>query len=999
MELSRRPELARQEEIECWDEDGDIGGFENLQFRNASTTTTTTIGSSKTSRHRESTGSRVSMRSDQEDDGDWQLLIPDDTEAATKSALENAQRKGIPLPANVPSSALLGGTIRKLGGKKISKAMIRDDWGEDLEIPAPGNGGLKLKMNDGKEFPPSLRQVSINTSEKTSSLKTKSSMSFMERLQAAGTTSVLDKFKDAGEDDFFDDVPTIKVAKNRSPMKLPTFAPSPVKQKPQPTETFEDDFELPPDGTLKLSARKDPPKTPLPQVFDDVDMEWAEGSQGSLSASASGVRRTGKSARSSSISARSPSIFSPSLSSCLTAESEDEGLDGLVLPSGPLKLEEALKKRMQNAALEPSEPMKVEIHSPTKEEFFEGIDLGHGELFDSGKATFNRNIKYKTTKQTSPSRRAATSLTFTTKLANSTTRIPKPRETRTKLEPVMESGAPSVYPPSHSRLGNHSTQSSVSSIPTPLPGTGPPPTGPSTPRKAIRTRNSRDALRSEPASSVHAQSLKSKRSLPAMGSKQPASPARPTQMFPRPPSRTEKYARPTIASSRPKTPVDRSESSLAQSRKPPVPFLPAGNFHAQSHPASTNKAARPYHRPTSSDSTSNENVPLYSRSMSRLSDQYRSGTPTSRRNVAPEPLARAAAAKKQVTKPLRRHGFGDGTELDAFDDLPTSVTVEAKFLRQPTGSLRSTTSRSKLYSASNNSTTSVAKSDTTTRQPLSPQKSDHNVPSFARSTAASRLAREQRLGQPNSQPHRQPSVVELRETPTTNWKAVVNAKPITSPRHSKRASKNPKKPQLIKPLGNGATESKIVNGMHWNPQLFRWEGNENALAPFDVPSSPKRTGPSPTNKPALIANPGSVKGVQVVGGMVFDPEKMRWLKIAPQCRGRSESNVASITTEEDEDDPFAGIDDLEDETASRTGPALRGKPSLSDEELIVGEEFDVGPEFVRRQEREEEKWRRKLQGWMGILGKPELAVEARNDLREFLQRQSNPVQQRPLPIR
>ncbi|MCJ1323368.1 hypothetical protein MMC10_000028 [Thelotrema lepadinum] len=983
MELSRRANLAQREQIECWDDDDDIGGFENLQLRNASTATTATAASSRTPHHRESTSSRVSARSDLEEEGDWQLLLPDDTEAATKTAVENAKKKGIPLPANVPSSALLGGTIRKLGGRKISKAMIRDDWGEDIEMPAPGNGGLKLKMNDGKEFPPSLRQVSASTSSNTSPSKTKGSLTFMERLQAAGTANVLDKFKDAGEDDFFDDVPTIKVAKNRSPMKLPNFTSSPAKPKITEDEEFEDDFDLPIGGTLKLSARKEAPKTPLPQVFDDVDTEWADGSQGSLNTSLGGSRRVGKSARSSSISARSPSVFSPSLSSCLTAESEDEGLDGLVLPEGPLKLEEALKKRMRNTSPGVAEPTKVEILSPTKDDFFDDIDFGHGELFDSGKVTSNRNIKYKANGSTSPSKRTATSLTFTNRVPTANTRIPKPRP---KLEPVLESGAPSNYYNSHSRLGNHSTQSSVSSIPTPTPNTLPPSSGPSTPRKSLTTRKSRDVLRSEPGSSTSAQLLKAKRSLPVLGSKAPASPVRPPPPFQRPPSRTEKYARPTISSSRPKTPVDRSESSLAQARKPPVPFLPAGGVHAYSHHVSTSRTSRPYHRPTSSDSTSNENAPLNTRSMSRLSDQYRAGTPTIRRNIAPEPLAKAAAAKKQVTKPLRRHGFGDGSELDAFDDLPTSATSESKFLKHPTGSLRSnTTSRPKLYSIPNLSSTSIARSETTPRQPLSPQKNDYSLPSFARSTAASRLAREQRLGQSVPQPHRQPSVPEFKEAPMTNWKAVVNAKPITSPRHTKRTSKHPKKPQLIKPLGNSATENKIVNGMHWNPQLFRWEGNENALAPFDVPSSPRRAGPSPMNKPALIANPGSVKGVQVVGGMVFDPEKMRWLKIAPQSRGRSESGVASITTEDDEDDPFAGIDDLEDETKSRTGHGLHGKASMSDEEPMVGEEFDVGPDFVRRQEKEEDKWRRKLQGWTKILGQQQRAVDARNDIRTLVQ--------------
>ncbi|KAI4123619.1 MAG: hypothetical protein LQ341_007177, partial [Variospora aurantia] len=71
-----------------------------------------------------------------------------------------------------------------------------------------------------------------------------------------------------------------------------------------------------------------------------------------------------------------------------------------------------------------------------------------------------------------------------------------------------------------------------------------------------------------------------------------------------------------------------------------------------------------------------------------------------------------------------------------------------------------------------------------------------------------------------------------------------------------------------------------------------------------------------------------------------------------------------------DDDPFAGFDDLDD-TKDRKSVAGLGiedgaaNKALADEEWPVGEEFDVGPEFVRRQRTEEEKWRRKVEGWVG----------------------------------
>lgn len=102
-------------------------------------------------------------------------------------------------------------------------------------------------------------------------------------------------------------------------------------------------------------------------------------------------------------------------------------------------------------------------------------------------------------------------------------------------------------------------------------------------------------------------------------------------------------------------------------------------------------------------------------------------------------------------------------------------------------------------------------------------------------------------------------------------------------------------------------------------------------------------------RPALITNVNSSKAFQVVGGMVFDPARMCWLKVAPD-------------EDDDEGDPFEGVEDLMDECTSIDGTNVGGLGNCG--EFIVGEEFDVGPEFVRRQREEEERWRRKLDGWV-----------------------------------
>src|SRR5438045_2719071 len=93
--------------------------------------------------------------------------------------------------------------------------------------------------------------------------------------------------------------------------------------------------------------------------------------------------------------------------------------------------------------------------------------------------------------------------------------------------------------------------------------------------------------------------------------------------------------------------------------------------------------------------------------------------------------------------------------------------------------------------------------------------------------------------------------------------------------------------------------------MTYNPRTHRWDGNEDVLrdfesiAPHDVFTPPR---------PALISNitSGSMRGVQVVGGMIFDPQRMCWLNNA------NGENLDGL----EEDDPFEGLEDLKDDETS-----------------------------------------------------------------------------------
>jgi hypothetical protein len=829
MDLTLKPRQAAEEVIESWDDDDlDIGG-DDFTFRSASVATTAT---NAPSHHRDSISSRLSMRSDFDSNhGDEERLVhlPGNDERSTNDAIAAATRAGIPIPQNVPPSALMGGTIKRLGGRKIKKIIQQDDWNDDLELPEPGQG-LKIKQQDESTFPDALRQVSgPGSTQKSPSKPLQPAPVFglsprrTLRSKAGSANLSLDRFRDNDDDDLFGDGgATIKVSKNRVPKPITLIMPpTPQKNAEIADDDFEAGLELPADGEpLRLSARKDIPKTPI-SAQDEFD-EWGEGSLGTRFG---GTRRDGRSNRSSSASALSPSV-----ASSLTVESEDEGLDGLVLPSGPLNFEDILKRRQQTLSPEhklegkreekrPEEKQRAEKHSGEtlspkhaafKDDFLSGLEIGDGDVFNSSRLTVNRNIKIKSSRSKSPSRpKAAISLTFTNKPSPPVnSRLPRSLghdRLPSSLEPVSETGGPiqNRQRRAQSRLGGHSAQSSITSIPTPATPSSTHSLLPSTPRRhELAQKSSVVGLRNEPTT-TNAQLLKLKRSMPTMrtSTQSPAKPA--GSRYDRPPSRTEGNRPPAM--SRPKTPVERdrsgAESSMSHARRNPMPFLPAGVSQSQSHHV-TAKTSRNFRRHDSESSNhSAENRPT-SRAISRST--MRSPSPIRSHLRGAEALAREAAAKRQITKPRIPRHFGDGFELDGFDDLPTSQHVEQKYVKQPVarGAPKSLL-RNKIIQ-------NVAPDRTTTPTPTTPYSParNENLPRFARDTNASRMAREQALAQ------RAPSSGASLTTLANQWKSQIPAKTglNTVPSQTVRVKKGrqhvQQKPHLIKPLGDMSNNPK-----------------------------------------------------------------------------------------------------------------------------------------------------------------------------------------------
>ncbi|KAH7021068.1 uncharacterized protein B0I36DRAFT_252030 [Microdochium trichocladiopsis] len=979
--LTLKPRQPVEDNIENWDDDEDfLIDNDDLTFRSSS---------SMTNSHSHRRDSLSSLRSDRESLGgreERHVLLPDTDEKSTLDAIAAAAHAGIPLPTNVPSSALMGGTIKRLGGRKVKK-IFQEDWGDDLELPDSGHA-LRVKPQDPAKFPEAIRQVS--GSSLISPLKLSLAASPMEKSPAqmkitpSASPLNLDRFRDAegdNDDVFGEGAATIKAPKLRLQAKPISLITPPTPRKQAEEDEFEIDFELPSDGKLELSKRKDIPKTPLVTASDDFD--WGEGSLGTRFG---GTGRGPFSARSSSVSALSPSI-----ASSITAESEDEHLDGLELPVGPLDLGERLNRRRVSKSPERSvvetitsaEKQKASaLAAAEKEDFLADLDIGDGDVFSSARPTLHRNVKVKETKPNSPVRpKTAVSITFGNKpaLASQTSRLPRPMSgherthAQPSLEPVSESGGPIATRPSRrsqSRLSGHSAHSSISSIHTPTTPTASAAFQQSTPsrRRELGQKASIGALRPEPTT-TSAQLLRLKRSLPVLRPGQ--SPTKPPTLtsstsasrVDRPPSRGDS-GRP-LSFLRPRTPVDRSrpthESSAAISRKSQAPY---GNIGAsQSQTALHGKSSRTLRRHDSD-----------------LGPEFRPMSRTASRSMMRSPSPRRARHEKhssepswsQLSKPRRARAFGDGHELDAFDDLPTSAHAESKFTKPAVGFGSRGSIRNKIYQnvlPDRNTPSPVS--------PYSPLRHDH-TPHFARDTAASRNAREANLAQRASPAAPLAPLTTQRVAQLTSRTIHERNLPVSPHAHTLRPKKTRKPPQL-KPhlISNltGAKETKVVNGMTYNPVTFRWEGNENALSAFNLPaSSPLAISVPPhsareketlTPGPVLIKDISSSKMRKQVGDMVFDPQNMCWIKVQSEQNTptpRSSDPLDGFQVIEDED-PFKDIPDLEEKEAS-SGNVTRGRVSDVNDEWMVGEEFDVGPEFIRRQREEEDRWRKKCEKWV-----------------------------------
>ncbi|GAA6011583.1 hypothetical protein JCM8202_004077 [Rhodotorula sphaerocarpa] len=272
------------------------------------------------------------------------------------------------------------------------------------------------------------------------------------------------------------------------------------------------------------------------------------------------------------------------------------------------------------------------------------------------------------------------------------------------------------------------------------------------------------------------------------------------------------------------------------------------------------------------------------------------------------------------------HNYGDGTELDAFDDLPVSKEREKERVVAPVSRKSSSASSgtSKNGSWSRKEGTKVASA---LRKSSGPVKAE---------VAPAKTVEKPRLPEPE-----------------------------------RKKTKRRREPHLIRHLG-GSSMVKTQGEMTYNPTLHRWEGNEGVLREFDKvlatstrPAlisplsstllSPGRSifaagggaasGPTVAGKLPPGASPNASRATaKVVGDMVFDPATCTWHSLAgPDAEDELELDTGGGTSggeNADDEAHGAGTSELDGWELGERERMLQTRASFVLEEGSEGDDED-----------------------------------------------------------
>ncbi|KAG5636351.1 hypothetical protein H0H81_008347 [Sphagnurus paluster] len=680
---------------------------------------------------------------------------------------------------------------------------------------------------------------------------------------------------DGGDDDDDEGVSTIKV----------TALPQTLLRKPQSPieEDFEDAFDLSSDVThLSLAPLS------LNHRSSKHSLEWGDKDHTYSSQSSDAYSSLGFADASPS----SNSASSVSLPDTETEPDEDEDdLDGLVLPSALFESGQSARQltkilEMKKKAQLTSTHLKVA--SPDPEDDFEAglvieddVDLSPSRLLNKAQ----QSQRHPCRSSSMPAQRPS-SLRPPSRLNRAKSPLNPPLSSARQLQKIRLSPSPPLRQPTRSQTFQALSSAPLAPPPStsflsPKPGSLrgqksysglKPPTPPATMRSFARKASLSSLIEAS-----HAQASGSGSSAVAGSSKaryeEPTAASR-AKSHKYSTSRAQEYKVPPTRPSTPSSnPAALRLTMPTQSRLKSRPAL-SNVFGAPTPPS----AASPIQRATSP-------LPPRPPSSSSMNSIRSTRIPTIPQPVVP----------KLLRRPKRQRTYGDGTELDEIDDLPTDRDKEGRFRVQPKGY------GNRIPGATFSSSKSAEKG-TVRKKGRREGSSGSTEPSAITALAPS-----------TNTLKRTTTRIEFPSKPSSPKSSSSKKKSLATPSPQAR-----KKPTLIRNLG-GASGPKVVGDMKWNPLTLRWEGNDHVLRDFD-------SAVGSSTRPALITHlTGSsigspvgsfASGARIVGNMIFDPTRMCW--------------ISTLPPDEDEPDVFANLaDDEEDGDAWETkGGTIRASLQL-----------------------------------------------------------------------
>ncbi|KAF5356141.1 hypothetical protein D9756_004074 [Leucocoprinus leucothites] len=852
-------------------------------------------------------------------------------------------------------------------GAPITAPSDKDDDNEDWDVE------MDLGQTGGAKAQAVIAGITAR-SELASSLTSQSQGSSMFTIRPPIASS-------GGEEEDDEGVSTIKALDTLKASAQSTSASEAIE------DDFEDGFALPSDLTqLSLAPLS------LHHRSSKNSLEWGDRDQTSSSQSSDAYSTLGF----ADVSPSSNSVSSVSLPETETEDDdEQDDLDGLVIP--PAIFESGSGSRQLNKILELKKKASymtqhVKMASPDPEDDFESglildddADLSPSRLLQNAQNQRPRR-HFDRSYSAPPQRPPSASLRPPSRIKSERAKSPSgpPPSSVRQLQKLRLSPSPPLHPPPRSQSSfssfgvNNPSPSPSSALLVPKPG-------------SLRGQKSHNGLK--PPTPPASRKLTRKASLSSLMEMSHAN-------APEPPAGSSKtrarYEVPT-ASSIAKAQKNSSPRQNEYAVPPTRPHTPSSNSAALrlTMPTQMKSKSRPslsqvFSGSSAAPSPVSKDVPPLpppprppsSLSLRRSSSRI-SKAPLPSKTPPPAPIT--PPAPKILKRPKRQKTYGDGTELDGFDDLPTDRDKETRYRVTPKGY----GNRIPGASYPSKSTSSPPSAPVTGTDSKGTIRRKKRAESISNDTAA--LA---------------PATNTLRRTNTRiDFTSKVTVSPEPLPKKKKAGSpfsQAKRKPTLIRNLG-GIGAPKVIGDMKWNPQTLRWEGNDQVLKDFDAAIAT-------STRPALITHlTGSsigspvgsfASGARRVGNMIFDPQRMCW--------------VSALPPEEEEPDVFANLADDENEndwgsksgtiraniqrapseagsantttTATSEGRLEPASPARSLSQVISDSESDRGSRaslvvcdiddaFVDACRAAEERHRQEMKGWRSALSRYDVFSE------------------------